>query len=141
MVFLDSNVFLDAFLQRDHARKDCFAILNLGARNELEIFTSSSCLLQVMYFLKKDKMSNKNIIGLMTNILSFCNILCNTNHTFIESLSKNFKDLEDAVQYQTALDKVGMEYFITSNVKDFKFMNHILPVLTPKEFIHLSQNN
>jgi predicted nucleic acid-binding protein len=49
-----------------------------------------------------------------------------------ESLVSDFKDFEDAVQYQSAL-YVKADYIITRNQKDFKKSK--IPVRTPTEFL------
>ncbi len=51
------------------------------------------------------------------------------------ALHAGFLDLEDAVQYHTALQIKGIDYFITSNIKDYKKASAQLPVITPKQFI------
>jgi hypothetical protein len=54
---------------------------------------------------------------------------------FTSALHAGFSDLEDAVQYHTALHIKDINYFITSNIKDFKKATTQLPVLTPKQFV------
>jgi len=44
----------------------------------------------------------------------------------------NFKDLEDAIQYQVAAQN-GAQFFLTRNLQDFK--NATLPVMTAEEFL------
>ena len=48
------------------------------------------------------------------------------------SLSSNFKDFEDALQYYSALTK-NVDVIITRNLKDF--VDVTCPVLSPDEFL------
>ncbi|MEO8819270.1 MAG: hypothetical protein ABI267_05825, partial [Ginsengibacter sp.] len=51
-----------------------------------------------------------------------------------KSLIKDPPDFEDALLYEIALHH-QMDYFITSNIKDFKsIQNSLLQVITTKEF-------
>jgi hypothetical protein len=45
-----------------------------------------------------------------------------------------FTDLEDAIQYHTALAVKEIDYFITSNTRDYKKALPQLPVISPKQF-------
>lgn len=135
IAFADSNLFLDAFLNRQPNDVDCVAVLHLAANKSIKLFTSSSCLLTTMYFLKKDGISGQDIIAIISQLLEFVSIKSPGEQTFIQGLSAGFADLEDAVQYYTALEVKGIDYFITSNIKDFKKATVQLPVINPKPFL------
>ncbi|HLA50422.1 MAG TPA: PIN domain-containing protein [Thermodesulfovibrionia bacterium] len=53
------------------------------------------------------------------------------------SLTADFKDFEDAVQYYSAI-KVKADCIITRNKDDY--VNDKIPVLTPEEFLALFEN-
>ena len=48
-----------------------------------------------------------------------------------KSLKTDFKDFEDAIQYNCALSINKIDFIVTRDTKDFK--NSVLPVLTPEE--------
>jgi hypothetical protein len=50
-------------------------------------------------------------------------------------------DVEDAIQYFTALENEEIDYFITRNIKDFRPSDIHLPVLTPSQFLKLLKQN
>jgi len=137
ILFADSNVFLDAFLQRTPNDSDCKSLIKLAENVTIKIYTSSSCLLNVMYFLEKSGFDNADIIETIKALLTFISLISPTENTFHLAFSAGFTDLEDAVQYYTALQIKGIEYFITSNIKDFKKSSAQLPVLTAKQFLKL----
>jgi hypothetical protein len=54
---------------------------------------------------------------------------------------QGFTDFENAIQYHTALAVRDMDYFITSNTRDYKKSLPHLPVITPKQFQVLHNKN
>lgn len=134
-VFVDANVYLDFLLQRGNEWKEAEAIFELAENNSIDVITSSSILLNLIYIIGTKKVSPANIIDYCSAILRYSKLADPDNSTFSRALFSGFADLEDAVQYHTALHVKGMDYFITSNTKDFKKATSQLPVLTPKQFM------
>ncbi|MBA2760481.1 MAG: PIN domain-containing protein, partial [Segetibacter sp.] len=119
-IFVDANVYLDFFQQRGDDWKEAEAIFELAEKNSIEVITSSSIVLNLMYVMKRYDTPQLEIIKYANAILKCSTLKDPDNRTFMTALSSGFADLEDAVQYHTALHVKGMDYFITSNVKDFK---------------------
>jgi predicted nucleic acid-binding protein len=136
-LFLDTNVFLDVFLERTVDWKEAETILQLAAQNKIEVFTSANNLVNVIYSLKKQRLTQDEIIQLLELTLTYTKLSDVTNAAFAHALRAGFSDLEDAVQYYTALQIKGIDYFITSNSKDYKKASRLLPVVTPKQFMVL----
>lgn len=136
-IFLDTNVFLDALLQRTDSSVFDARLLDVAEEGIVSAFTSSSILATVLYFLKKERHPTENIVITMDRILGFATLVSPTEKTFRQGLYSGFADLEDGVQYYTALQASNLDYFITNNKKDFKAATGLLPVLTPKEFLNL----
>lgn len=134
-LFVDTNVFLDLLMQRGKEWQHAAAIFKLAERGSIEVFTSSSSMLNIMYVMNTYKVPKQEIIGNMMAILSYTKLCDPDNITFEIALTSGFKDLEDAVQYHTALEVKGISYFITSNVKDYKNASSLLRVVTPGVFI------
>lgn len=134
MVFLDANVFLDALLQRNEY-KASGVILDDADKRLLLIYTTASCLQNVMYFLSKAGISNGSIINIMAVLLQYVSLAQTNEKNFISGLHAGFTDLEDAIQYHTALAVKDIDFFITSNIKDYKKAQPQLPVVTPKQFL------
>jgi predicted nucleic acid-binding protein len=137
ILFADSNIFLDAFLSRTPNDEDCKALLSLAEKGNVKIYTSSSCLLIVMYFFKKFGLSNTRIIQAVTDLLSFVSLISPPGNIFLQAIHAGFTDLEDEVQYYTALQVKGIDYFLTSNTKDYKKASVQLPVITATQFIKM----
>lgn len=136
-VFVDTNVYLDYLMHRGDDWPHAEAILLLAEKNAVATFTSPSCLLNVMYVMHACKVEKAKILSYTQGILSYTKLASPTNENFSNALAAGFNDAEDAVQYYTALHISGMDYFITSNTKDYKKAMPQLPVVTPKQFMGL----
>ena len=118
-IFADINVYLDFLLQRGNEWQEAESIFDLGEKKIIEVVTSSSCLLNLMYIMGTYKLSQSQILNYSEKILTYSMLINPDNLTFQKALSSGFSDYEDAVQYYTVLSAAGMDYFITSNIKDF----------------------
>ncbi len=136
-IFADANVFLDGLLQRGDMGLDSLEIIELAENNEIVLFISASNLMNVIYFLKKAAKTINEIILTIKNLLSFTTLISPNNSIVINALDANFNDIEDGIQYYTALQIKEIDYFITSNIKDFKKAAIQLPVVTPTQFLKL----
>ena len=136
-VFVDANVYLDFLMQRGNEWASAEAIFEMAEKNIIEVFTSASNLLNIMYAMGTYKIAKQQIISHITIILSYSKLTGPENKVFRHALASGFNDLEDAVQYYTALDIKCIDYFITSNTKDYKKAFVQLPVFTPKQFMVL----
>jgi predicted nucleic acid-binding protein len=136
-LFLDTNVFLDVFLERTPDWQEAETILQLAAQNKIEAFTTPNNLVNVIYSLRKQKLTQQEIIQLMELTLTYTDLADTTKSAFALALRAGFLDLEDAIQYYTALHIKGIDYFITSNTRDYKKASPQLTVLTPKQFMAL----
>lgn len=130
-------MYLDFLLHRGNEWEKAEAILELAERNAIELFTSSSCMLNLIYIMNNYKVTRHNIIAHASTLLSYSKLANPDNTAFQTALSSGFTDLEDAVQYYTAIHIKGLDYFITSNIKDFKKATAQLPVLSPTQFMAL----
>ncbi len=137
IAFADTNVFLDAFLNRKPNDSACIEVLSLASTRKIELFTSPSCMLTVIYFLKKDGMLRGDIVTVISQLLVFITLISPGEESFTSGLFSDFPDIEDAIQYQTARQIKGVDYFITSNIKDFKKASPRLPVVNPAQFLAL----
>ena len=137
IVAADANVFLDGLLHRGEMAGDAMNIIELAEEKMILVYASSATMLNVSYFLKKAGKSSVEIITTFDNLLPYIKINSPDEKMFLNALHAGFTDLEDAVQYYTALNIRGIDYFITSNTKDYKKALPQLPVVTPKQFMAL----
>jgi predicted nucleic acid-binding protein len=136
-IFADTNVYLDFLMQRGKEWECAKEIFALAERGTLEVVTSASSLINIMYVMNTYKLTRTEIVENTKAILSYTQLVNPDNITVEIVLSSEFKDLEDAVQYYTALEVKNIRYFITSNIKDYKSIGALLPVLTPSAFMNM----
>jgi predicted nucleic acid-binding protein len=140
-IFIDSDIILDVLLQRVDFYKDSYAIFRLCENEEINLYTSSSIILNVQYI--GGKLSSKNVAAKTIHYLveNFIDIINPTKSTILKGYKSNFLDAEDAIQYFTAVDSGIIDYIITRNIKDYKNATESLPILTPAQFLKkLTQN-
>ncbi len=140
LVFADTNVFLDALLERS-AGKDCKEILRFAERKNIKLLTSSASIQTIIYILQKAKLKNDAIILLIENLLKLVTLTSPDESIIKAALHAGFNDLEDAIQYFTAKNIKGIDYFVTSNIKDFKKSNADMTIMTPLQLKRILQKN
>src|ERR1051325_3101589 len=107
-VFADTNVFLDYLLQRTTEWQFAEDVFNLADKNQIELFISSSSMLNILYLLKQEHLSTIDIVQICTVLLGYIKLADINENLFLQALHAGFSDLEDAVQYFTALNIKGM---------------------------------
>lgn len=130
-VFLDSDIILDALLNRPEVRIPALNVFELITQKRLIGVTSSIIFVNVHYFLNKFNRENK--MFLLKHFRSIISIV-EVDETIIDlALQSDFIDFEDAVQYFAA-KSVNADFIITRNIKDYK--NSAIPVLTAEQFLN-----
>lgn len=129
-IFLDTNVLIDLFLQREPFAGQTEEIFDLRDRYEFEIFISSLSVANIAYTLDKVKKRPHEVIG---KILQLVKILDLNDEIIHETVVSKFDDFEDGLQYFSAVTVDGIDVIVTRDKKGFK--PSIIPVVTPKEFL------
>ena len=105
-VFIDTNVFLDAFLERTDNWADAVEVLQLAETDSIKSYTSSRCLINTIYSLKtQQKLTTENIIAVIELTLGYTNLINPSKTSFLQSLRSGFTDLEDAIQHKQQCQK------------------------------------
>ena len=133
-VFLDANVLLDFSLKRDNYAVSK-QLIQLIIDGELQAFITPSIVHITSYWLTKAygaERTKKILLQLLTDIQV---IDCNHIVT-INALNSKMTDIEDALQYYTALHH-KIDFFITEdkNLKKSAIPN--LPAYSLKDFLNL----
>ena len=109
----------------------------MGERGEYDLYTSSSCYITIAYILETYKTAKSDQLQYLQYIADLCKIINPDNKIIKQALDAGFSDIEDAIQYYTALNAKRIDFFITNNVKDFKKAIPLLPVITSKKFLEI----
>ena len=138
-VFIDADIILDVLLKREEFYRDSYAVFIFCEENGVNLYTSSSIILNVQYIGTKLSPYKKNVASNIYYLLeNFLEIINPVKQTILKAYDSDYKDYEDAVQYFTAKDSGLIDYFITRNIKDYKKENNGVPVVTPAQFLNLA---
>ncbi|MCC5842974.1 MAG: PIN domain-containing protein [Verrucomicrobia bacterium] len=130
-IFLDTDVILDCVLDRPEFAEEATKVLNLCEIGGVEGITSTLVLANCHYVFSRQESAAKSrqVIARLRALLGVCPV---GDRELGEALVSKFKDLEDGIQYFTALNN-GAHVIVTRNIRDFKSSS--LPVMLPREFL------
>lgn len=132
-LFVDTNIILDIYLEREPFLGDAGKIFHLGFQKEVVLLISALSVMNAHYSCKK-KLSFLNSNSFLSEINRIMSIIKLDNEIMFNASNSKFKDFEDAVQHETALF-CKAECIITRNTKDFEKSK--LPIFTPEQFLNI----
>lgn len=130
-VFIDTDIVLDLFLDREPHLSNARKIFQLAQNKKLELVTSVTTFTNCYYILSKlttNPQAKEKLIFLENRVA----VLNTKQEVLKQALFSRFSDFEDAVQHFTAVDHT-IDILLTRNLKDYK--NAIIPVQSPSEFL------
>lgn len=130
-VYVDTDVLLDVFLERDPFKWDSAGVFSLADEGRIRISISALSLMNAHYTLQKNvgaDEANRRV----NLLLEMVDLLPVTEKHIRLALSGNHIDFEDSVQFMIAKEE-GMDLILTRNIKDFR--HSTIPVLTPSQFL------
>ncbi|WP_300601699.1 PIN domain-containing protein [Niabella sp.] len=136
-VFLDANILLDFTLKRanfDVARKLFEYIVN----GKFSAFITPAILHIAAYWLAK-AYGGEKARTILQELLVDIRVIDAPHEIALMALNSKFGDIEDALQYYTALHH-DMNAFVSGDAGLKKSAISSLPVYTLKEFIYLLEN-
>jgi len=131
-VFLDANCLLDLTLRRAGFQQ-ANDIIQLGINGDIHLCTSPAVLHITAYYTSQAYTSQHSKLVMLT-LLNDVRVIDCDHATAIMAINSGIEDIEDALQYYTAL-KFGVEYFISSDKKLKKAAIPQLPVYTAVELL------
>jgi predicted nucleic acid-binding protein len=132
-VFFDTNIFLDLALSREPFRNSSKTVLAMAEANWLLGFTSSNCVADMYYLLRKNG-GDGNTRYFLSGILKYITVIPIDHSMTLDALRSAFSDFEDAMQYGAAM-RNRCDCIVTRNTADYK--KSTIPVHTPDEFLRL----
>lgn len=130
-VFVDTNVLLDILMERTPWANDAAVLFSMADRKEIELLCCSLSFSTVIYLMQRFKYTRKEIVSKLSIIKSICTVTTVNEAVIDRMLQSDFNDLEDAIQYYSAL-AFGAEIIVTRNIKDFTASK--IPVVSPHDF-------
>ena len=136
-VFIDTNVLIDVFVEREDFYTDSAAIWMMAETNQIQGFISAISYNNINYFLTRisTKQKARKAMLLLRDIFDTVPL---DQKILNRAIDGDFKDFEDAIQYHSAISASAI-CLITRNKKDFKKSD--IPILAPTEFLALYSFN
>jgi predicted nucleic acid-binding protein len=131
-LFLDANVLLDFTLKRDDYETSR-ALMELSISGRVQAFVTPSIVHIVGYWLTK-AYGNVKAKELLLTLLADIQVIDIGHETTLIALHSKMNDIEDALQYYTALHH-KLDYFISRDKGLKKAAIAVLPVYSPEEFM------
>jgi predicted nucleic acid-binding protein len=133
-VLIDSNVAVDYLSYRQPFYEDARLLIEASKKGMFRGSISASAVTDVYYIVHQFNHNKKLTMSLLHGLLDSVSILTVTDWDIRLAADLNWKDFEDAVQYQAGVS-AHADYIVTRNGKDFK--NSTIPVITPSKFIKM----
>lgn len=130
-VFIDTNVLLDFYCQREDFYQNAADIFDLACKGVIEIWVSPISFVNFFYITRKEYTIEQRY-EILRGLMQICHIASTNQQVLAEALAEIVPDFEDMVQYFSAR-QVSADCIITRNVKDFASV--AIPVLTPSQFL------
>ncbi len=131
-VFIDANIILDLTLKRAYY-PDAVKLFELALSGNIILHISASVTHTVGYWLTKIYGIAKTK-EIMLTLLADIKVIDIPHDNVVAALHSKMKDIEDALQYYTALHH-KLDYFITRDKGLVKESTAILPIVTVEEFL------
>jgi predicted nucleic acid-binding protein len=135
-LFIDSDIILDVLTKRDNFVQAAAELFELGHSNKIELFTTSVVLANVFYILRTTSGIETAKMSLQ-KLRLIIRVLATNENTVDSSLSSQFNDFEDGLQYFTAKEN-NISILITRNSKHYKVDDMI--ITTAEEYIKSPKN-
>jgi len=132
IIFLDTNILLDLFLERDQGEAKQM-IDSALYNNSASMYISDISIINTYYILNKYA-SKANALSAVKLLLKYCYFAEISLKIINQAASSDFSDFEDAVQYYCAMS-INSKYIITNNKKDFTKSE--IPIVNASEWLDL----
>src|SRR3972149_1106332 len=130
-VFVDTDVVLDLLTKREPFFQSAILLFNLAEQKEIDAYISPISISNLFYILRKIN-GNAAAISAINKPRFILGIVRMDQRVVDFALTSGFNDIEDALQYYTAVEN-NMEVLITRNVKDYKKRD--IQIMTCDEYL------
>ena len=130
-VFVDTDVVLDLLTKREPFFQSAILLFNLAEQKEIDAYISPVSISNLYYILRKIS-GNAAAVSAINTLRLILGIAPIDQRMVDIALASGFDDIEDALQYYTAVEN-NMEVVITRNVKDYKKRD--IQVMTCDEYL------
>jgi len=137
-VLIDTNIILDAFLEREVFVQDAKTLFIAIQSHQIEGYVTATTLTNIFYIVRKQTKSLERAREAVAMTLGLMKI-CEVNRNILETaFASNLRDFEDAVQLACAYAK-NVDAIVTRNADDFAGAS--LPILSVQQLFEQINND
>ncbi len=137
-VLIDTNIVLDALLERQAFVQDAKSLLTAIQSHQIEGYVTATTLTNIFYIVRKQTKSIERAREAVAMTLALMKI-CDVNRNILETaFASNLRDFEDAVQLACAYAK-NVDAIVTRNADDFADAS--LPILSVQQLFEQMNND
>jgi predicted nucleic acid-binding protein len=134
-VFIDTDIILDVAMARKPFFSASRTILAMAETGMIIGVTSSNCIANLYYILRKVG-GDADARTFLSGLIKYVSVIAIDHHNVLEALKSIFSDFEDALQNSSAQEN-QCEFVLTRNTADYKGSK--LKVSPPEDFVKLYQ--
>ena|SRR5690554_3639014 len=137
-LFIDSDVVIDFFTDREPHANPASELFDLGEKGEVVLYISALSINNIYYIVRKF-FGHKRSLEIIEALTEMTEIIGVSRSEILTGLQSNFTDFEDSIQYASALSIKKLDAIITRNLKDYKKSE--IAVMTPLNFLKFYNQN
>lgn len=130
-IFVDTDICLDLLSGRKPFNTIAQKLFTLADLGKIKICVSSLSFSNMDYILKS-QYKQKDTRKILARFKTLVTVLPVDDKIIELSISSDFQDFEDAIQYNTAIEN-NLKVLLTRNLKDYK--KAIIQVMNPETFL------
>ncbi len=131
-VLVDTNIVLDALLEREPFVRDARALLEATRSQQIQGYVTATTLTNIFYIVQRQTRNLESARQAVSMTLTLMEV-CPVNRDTLEAaFASNLRDFEDAVQLACAMAS-RLDAIVTRNAQDFA--GATLPILSTSELL------
>ena len=136
-IFLDTNVLIDFLADRKPFSLEAAKIFNYSFKKKVTIYVATVSYNNVYYILRQS-CTHAETIKILNELQEWTEAIDVSKDVIRKALKSEFKDFEDAIQYNCAKTLNKIDCIVTRDTKDFKTSS--IPTMTPKEALTMIES-
>lgn len=136
-VFLDTNILIDFLADRKPYSLEAAKIFNYSFKKKVTIYIAAVSYNNIYYILRQS-CSHSESIKILNELQEWTEIIDVSKVVIRKALKSEFRDFEDAIQYNCAKSLNKIDCIVTRDTKDFKTSS--IPTMNPKEALTMIES-
>ena len=129
-LFIDTNIIIDVLANRKPYVESASLLFDLAIKGKATLFISALSYSNIYYIIRKTT-THRKLISVLEDLENITETLDVSRKIIGMALKSDFKDFEDAIQYETAASNKKVDAIVTRDPKGYQ--NSKITVLTPDE--------